>query len=460
MSEVTNLTPSQERMFRAWAQASNITDVDHPDSHYDYRGLFLDAKGVPVPQTVNRHFPDTWKQHGHPTFSTESRYSRGPNDRGSWSGDRYVPQATAKRSIAYATARQLIDSGQASAEDIVANFTLVMPAGPSVADQARASIERRKQGGDLPPGYTDEMMRDHQTPQQARYGMLAPFVAENAPGFVRGAKEMLPSMHDAGTLARAGAEMLAPASTPLLEKVTGHERELPASAQVLKNIGSAQVNEGKQAVGEMRNAINAPSVPEYLKRSVEAAGHGAAALLPVIGPAAASAGEDIKRGDIAYGLGKGSALVASVALPAAAGDAVKAMSPTFKVTRVASFADNLQRIAAASPDAPTLTGVLKNAAHNVGNSLIAGTIGHAMPSGGTLATAAKYLLEVGGDGRAVISTIKALKDLPRTAAWKAASVTAKLNFTKALSSGDIEAAVHAGGDIVGGAGVVNGVPPE
>lgn len=55
-------------------------------------------------------------------------------------------------------------------------------------------------------------------------------------------------------------------------------------------------------------------------RYSEAVGHGAAGLLPVIGPAAARAGERIGSGDVAGGLGEGAGLLA----PFAAGPAMKA----------------------------------------------------------------------------------------------------------------------------------------
>jgi hypothetical protein len=92
--ETTTLPPPYERAFQQWAQASGITDVDHPDSHYDYRGLFLAVKGQPIPVSADRHFPDTFKQHGHPTFSIESQYSHGPDDGGRWLGDQFVAPGT------------------------------------------------------------------------------------------------------------------------------------------------------------------------------------------------------------------------------------------------------------------------------------------------------------------------------------------------------------------------------
>jgi hypothetical protein len=95
-AERTPLTQAQEVAFQHWAQASGIRDVDHPDSRYDYRGLFLARGGQPVPKTPDRHFPDTFKQHGHPTFSIESQYSRGRWDGGQWlPGDVLVPPPVA-----------------------------------------------------------------------------------------------------------------------------------------------------------------------------------------------------------------------------------------------------------------------------------------------------------------------------------------------------------------------------
>lgn len=93
--EVTTLTPAEEDAFRRWLRASQITDAEQPDAYYDYRGLFKELKGKAVPTSKDRHFPDTYKQHGHPTFSVESRYSKGTNDGGLWEGDKYVaPQST------------------------------------------------------------------------------------------------------------------------------------------------------------------------------------------------------------------------------------------------------------------------------------------------------------------------------------------------------------------------------
>lgn len=91
MAEQTPLTPAEEAQFRHWTVMNGLTDVDHPDSHYDYRGFWKSTQGATHPPGEQQHFPDTFKQHGHPTFSQESQYSAGPWDGGRWNGDHYVP---------------------------------------------------------------------------------------------------------------------------------------------------------------------------------------------------------------------------------------------------------------------------------------------------------------------------------------------------------------------------------
>ena len=90
MDETTQLSPLEEALFRRWVQTNNITDLDSPDSHYDYRGFWKTG----APHKQGDHFPDTFKQHGHPTFSIESQYSKGPYDGGMWNGENYMPQMT------------------------------------------------------------------------------------------------------------------------------------------------------------------------------------------------------------------------------------------------------------------------------------------------------------------------------------------------------------------------------
>lgn len=97
-SERTPLTKDQEQRFKAWAKAQGIGDVDHPQSYYDYRGYWKDiaAHGKDTRQVNAQdqqlHFPDTYKQHGHPTFSQESMYSKGAWDGGKWVGETLLQQ--------------------------------------------------------------------------------------------------------------------------------------------------------------------------------------------------------------------------------------------------------------------------------------------------------------------------------------------------------------------------------
>jgi len=89
-AETTALSPAQEQAFRAWAKAAGIADVDSPHTFYDYRGYWRDIASRGGDQRKSYadglHFPDTYKQHGHPTFSNESRYAWGRGDAGRWGG--------------------------------------------------------------------------------------------------------------------------------------------------------------------------------------------------------------------------------------------------------------------------------------------------------------------------------------------------------------------------------------
>lgn len=91
-NETTRLSPAEEAAFQQWARQNRIPDVDAPESRYDYRGFWRASKGVPHPPGTEEHFPDTFKQHGHPTFSQESQYSRGAWDGGKWIGETFLAQ--------------------------------------------------------------------------------------------------------------------------------------------------------------------------------------------------------------------------------------------------------------------------------------------------------------------------------------------------------------------------------
>lgn len=93
-NETTMLSPIEEALFKSWTKANQIQDADAPEAHYDYRGFFKSTNGAVHPPGSVEHFPDTFKQHGHPTFSIESIYSKGPSDGGMWAGDQYIPEMT------------------------------------------------------------------------------------------------------------------------------------------------------------------------------------------------------------------------------------------------------------------------------------------------------------------------------------------------------------------------------
>lgn len=79
-----------------------------------------------------------------------------------------------------------------------------------------------------------------------------------------------------------------------------------AVTRTLEGLVAASKAQGQQALQAGREG-----------RYVEALGHGAA-MLPLIGPAAAAAGEQIASGDIAGGLGTGTGLIAATLAPSAA----------------------------------------------------------------------------------------------------------------------------------------------
>jgi hypothetical protein len=93
------------------------------------------------------------------------------------------------------------------------------------------------------------------------------------------------------------------------------------------NQHEAAANLAESAKDQFQKAMNAFRLGRYS----EAAGHGAAAALPIVGPAAANAGEQIASGDVAGGLGKGTGLVANV------------VGPTAVANKAAGVVDSVQR---------------------------------------------------------------------------------------------------------------------
>lgn len=86
-SETTKLDPLQEALFLRWIDhnkdAPGIRGWEEPDTFYDIRGFWNDKEALGQWKPGD-HGPDIYKQHGHPTFSVESKYSRGLQDGGQW----------------------------------------------------------------------------------------------------------------------------------------------------------------------------------------------------------------------------------------------------------------------------------------------------------------------------------------------------------------------------------------
>jgi len=60
--DTTTLSPADEQQFQAWVRAHQITDVDAPESRYDYRAAFK-ANATP---DASGHWPSAFKLAGHP----------------------------------------------------------------------------------------------------------------------------------------------------------------------------------------------------------------------------------------------------------------------------------------------------------------------------------------------------------------------------------------------------------
>lgn len=129
-------------------------------------------------------------------------------------------------------------------------------------------------------------------------------------------------------------------------------------------------------------------------RYVEAAGHAAAGAIPVIGPAAAAAGEQIAGGDIAGGLGKGAGMLAPVVGPK--------MLP--KKAQVLPSMPTPNPAEAAAVKFGQARGIPVDAGTATGNRFVQGTqaLADASPLGSVVATKAKAaqaaaLERVGGE---------------------------------------------------------------
>jgi len=113
----TPLSPTEEAQFRRWLAL--LPPRLQSTADYDMRGAWkADAKAA-----INGHLPDTWKKPNHPTFSSESQYSKGTG--GKWSpagGDNWVYWAS-PANLKYRSASGLSSYFQQAEPDA----TLVLP---------------------------------------------------------------------------------------------------------------------------------------------------------------------------------------------------------------------------------------------------------------------------------------------------------------------------------------------
>lgn len=92
----------------------------------------------------------------------------------------------------------------------------------------------------------------------------------------------------------------------------------------------AQKGEAHQAAAAAHDAMDAQlPLSQRIARATEAFGHGVAAAVPMVGPAAAAAGEQIGGGDVAGGLGSAAGLLAPFGAKTAA-DALKTTASTVR----------------------------------------------------------------------------------------------------------------------------------
>ncbi len=91
------------------------------------------------------------------------------------------------------------------------------------------------------------------------------------------------------------------------------QHPIDSAGLLLKSLIAAHKEQGAKTVESAKGIINAPGLTGKLGALSETLGHTAATLLPVIGPAAANAGEQFAEGDIAGGFGAAAGLLTPAA---------------------------------------------------------------------------------------------------------------------------------------------------
>lgn len=166
-----------------------------------------------------------------------------------------------------------------------------MPQGPTRRELSEAEFNaiRDRVLDTLPPDL-----------DEAGFNRLAPTLLEQAVSEA----EYSPAPVEGGAIGRfigGAAEMLNPVTM-----AKGLYTAVTNPIDTIGAIAGQQFGQGKQAITAAREG-----------RPVEALGHGAAALLPVVGPMAARAGEKIAAGDVAGGVGQAAGMLAPFGVSAA-----------------------------------------------------------------------------------------------------------------------------------------------
>lgn len=161
-----------------------------------------------------------------------------------------------------------------------------MPQQPKRRELSEQEFEsiKSKVLGSLPDGLSE-----------ADFNRQAPILMEQA--LSEAEYDQQPEGSALGRFAANAAEVLNP-----ITMAEGVYNAVRHPVQTAQDVIGAQINEAK-------TAYEAAKEGQYSR----AAGHGLAAALPLVGPMAAEAGEQIASGDIAGGLGKGGGLLAPVA---------------------------------------------------------------------------------------------------------------------------------------------------
>lgn len=104
--------------------------------------------------------------------------------------------------------------------------------------------------------------------------------------------------------------------------------KLGGPVQGIENLVTGAIQAGKEQFHKAGQAVRGEGEFQGmtpLERGVSALGHGLAGVIPVIGPAAATAGDDIGGGKPGQGIGEAAGLIGSIAVPEMASHAVGAI---------------------------------------------------------------------------------------------------------------------------------------